>query len=334
MPHSHKKFIVITSIFSPTPSIKKFAALKDWQLIVVGDKKSPSDWRCPGVIYLDPDEQNKLGFSILDHLPWNHYCRKMLGYLYAIKEGADIIYDTDDDNSPKESWPSLPQLSGNFKTLSGQKFVNIYNYYSDEYIWPRGYPLDRIRYPEEPVESESEHEVSIWQFLADEDPDVDAIYRLTIDKQIHFKNEPPVVLDAGTVCPINSQNTLFKKEVFPLLYLPAFVTFRFTDILRGLVAQPVLWQHGLRLGFGSANLVQERNPHDLMRDFKQEVPVFLHSEEVIDIANEALKHSSVGSMPDQLYSIYEALYDKGIVQDEEIGLLKLWLNDLKAVHGI
>lgn len=330
---STKKFIIITSIFPPTPAVKKFASVNDWQLVVVGDKKSPSDWKHDGVIYLDPDEQMKLGFSILEHLPWNHYCRKMLGYLYAMKEGAEIIYDTDDDNSPKPNWPSLPPTSGTFKTLSGQKFVNIYNHFSDEFVWPRGFPLDKIRLAAKPRESKREHEIGIWQLLADEDPDVDAIYRLTIDRQIQFKDNPPVVLEEGTVCPINSQNTIFRKEQFPLLYLPAFVTFRFTDILRGLIAQPLLWQQGYRLGFGPANLVQLRNPHDLMRDFEHEIPGYLHSEEVIDITVEALKNNSADDLPTQLYTVYEALYEKGIVRDEEIGLLKSWVNDLRAVGG-
>ena len=36
--------------------------------------------------------------SITDQLPWNHFGRKNLGYLYAIQHGADVIFDFDDDN--------------------------------------------------------------------------------------------------------------------------------------------------------------------------------------------------------------------------------------------
>ena len=39
-------------------------------------------------------------FTIANLLPKNHYTRKNLGYLYAIKNGADAIIDTDDDNFP------------------------------------------------------------------------------------------------------------------------------------------------------------------------------------------------------------------------------------------
>src|SRR5665213_1086231 len=139
-----KKFIVVTSIYPPTHAVKEFAKLNDWQLIVVGDKKTPNDWGYEGVIYLSPEDQINMGFSILEQLPWNHYCRKMIGYLYAIGHGAEMICDTDDDNEPKSSWPALPENEGTFKTLSGRGFVNIYNYFTNEFVWPRGYPLNEI----------------------------------------------------------------------------------------------------------------------------------------------------------------------------------------------
>ena len=33
-------------------------------------------------------------------IPWNHFGRKNVGFLYAIAHGAHVIYDTDDDNIP------------------------------------------------------------------------------------------------------------------------------------------------------------------------------------------------------------------------------------------
>ena len=37
-------------------------------------------------------------YKIVSLLPWNHYARKMLGYLKAMEAGASILVDTDDDN--------------------------------------------------------------------------------------------------------------------------------------------------------------------------------------------------------------------------------------------
>lgn len=323
-----KKFIVITSIFPPTEPVKQFAALKDWQLVVVGDKKTPLDWHLDNVVYLGPNDQEKLGFSTLKHLPWNHYCRKMIGYLYAIKEGAEQIADSDDDNQPLEGWPALPDPGANSKVISGTKFINAYKYFTDEFVWPRGFPLNHVLKEGRPVERFDSAKVGIWQFLANGDPDVDAIYRLTINKPITFKEAPAIILDKNTACPFNSQNTIFSKEVFPLLFLPAFVTFRFTDILRGLVAQPILWKNNFQLGFGKATVFQDRNPHDYLQDFNSEIPVYLHSERVIDVAEQTLVAKDEGSISENLKSVYRALEKEKIVNNQELTLLNYWLNDV------
>jgi hypothetical protein len=164
--------------------------------------------------------------------------------------------------------------------------------------------------------------VGIWQGLADEDPDVDAIYRLTSDTTCTFKKSPPVVLGKGTVCPFNSQNTAIQKELFPLLFLPSFVTFRFTDILRGIIAQPVLWNHGYQLGFTEATVVQKRNVHDYFKDFESEVPMYLHAEKSLQTV---VKSLGTGSVKDNLYSAYEALLNINVVEQREMTVLHEWL---------
>lgn len=61
-------------------------------------KKTPHDWYWPNCVYLSSEKQVELNYRITKLLPWNYYCRKAIGYLYAIQHGARIIYDTDDDN--------------------------------------------------------------------------------------------------------------------------------------------------------------------------------------------------------------------------------------------
>ena len=48
-----KKVIVSTSINKPTEAIKKFDSLKDWLLIVVGDKKTPKNYKLKNIFYLE-----------------------------------------------------------------------------------------------------------------------------------------------------------------------------------------------------------------------------------------------------------------------------------------
>lgn len=325
-----KQAIVITSIFAPTEAVRRFGALADWGLFVAGDKKSPAQWASPGATYLGVAEQEAIDCRMVKHLPYNHYGRKMMAYLKAMEAGAEVIAESDDDNIPYDGW-SFPAFEGSYAATGDDLgFVNMYRQYTPQHIWPRGYPLDRIldaTFDMTGDRAEKPARIGVWQGLADGDPDVDAIYRLTNNTPCTFDKKPPLVLGEGTWCPFNSQNTAFVRELFPLLYLPSYVTFRFTDILRGLVAQPVLQAAGYRLGFTEATVVQERNPHDYMKDFISEIPCFLNPYKVIDEARAALKPGA--SVGENLMATYEKLVAAGIVPPEELPLLQAWLADVK-----
>jgi hypothetical protein len=323
------KFIIITSIYYPTKAVYAFAKLKEYNLIVIGDKKTPDDWYCKNVDFVSLSQQEISNYELAKVLPYNHYSRKMLGYLKAIKNGADYIVDTDDDNIPKIKW-SFPDFEKKYDCISEDKgFINIYQLYTNQKIWARGLPLNYInkQFELEKDLTTKSCNVGIWQGLADEDPDVDAIYRLINNTPCYFDDREPVVLSKGTISPFNSQNTMIRKALFPLLYLPTYVNFRFTDILRGLVAQPIMWLYGYQLGFINATVIQKRNPHDYMEDFVSEIPMYQHCENVIELVSNSI--SKYKSIETNLYNAYESLLKENIVFRKEMITLSAWLEDLK-----
>lgn len=327
-----KKSIIITSIFEPTEAVIAFSQLNNYDLIVIGDKKTPENWYCDNTTYLSVDEQLKLDYQLLKVLPYNHYSRKMIGYLLAMQKQTELIIDTDDDNIPKQNW-DFPPFTNEFDCVNENSgFVNIYQLFTEQKIWPRGLPLSLIntKFNFNDLITFKECNVGIWQGLADEDPDVDAIYRLTNDTPCYFKERSPIVLAKGTVCPFNTQNTIIVKELFPLLYLPTYVTFRFTDILRGLVAQPIMWLYNYQLGFTNATVTQKRNPHDYMKDFISEIPMYEHCDTIIEIVSNAI--SSTNGIAENLYLAYQALSKKAIVSDKELITLDAWLSDIKSLQ--
>lgn len=329
-----KKAIVITSIFRPTEAVIAFSKMNDHQLIVVGDKKTPADWKCEQVNYLSVSRQEKLHFEIARILPFNHYCRKMLGYLEAIRNGAELIIDTDDDNIPKDDW-RFPEFENKFACIGEKKgFINIYQWFSSQKIWPRGLPLQLVntQFDLGSMMDTRNCKVGVWQGLADEDPDVDAVYRLTSDEPCYFNESAPVVLGKGTVCPFNTQNTMVRQELFPLLYLPTYVTFRFTDILRGLVAQPIMWLYGYQLGFTKATVIQKRNPHDYMKDFISEIPMYEQGEKVICLVSNAINAST--TIEENLRNAYKSLLKANIVCEKEMETLESWLKDIKTIKPV
>ena len=156
-------------------------------------------------------------------------------------------------------------------------------------------------------------------------PDVDAIFRLVHGGEVEFQPRPSVYLDKEYYCPFNSQNTFWNKAAFMGMYLPADVSFRFTDILRGYIAQRLMWVDELHLGFLGSMVYQLRNQHDLMKDFEDEIPCYLRIEEVVD----ALRHTEMGSKQcDNMRNMYDSLHRAGIVTEQECENVAAWVADL------
>ncbi|MCB9103901.1 MAG: DUF288 domain-containing protein [Anaerolineales bacterium] len=326
-----KKYIVITTINPKSLGISKFESMNDWHVIVVGDKKSVNIESSKNLTFLSVEDQRNLGYQFTQLCPCNHYARKNIGYLYAIQHGADIIYDTDDDNIPYDHW-QLPEFVCNQQIVSAQEFVNVYKFFTDALIWPRGFPLEEIRQTvNTDIRNSEPLAIGTWQSLADLDPDVDAIYRLIFDKELTFDKKHSIVLGQGSYCPFNSQNTFWQKKAFPYLYLPATTSFRFTDILRGYIAQQLMWKQNLHLGFTKAMVYQERNVHDLMRDFSDEVECYLNVKPIIDTL------ASLDFDVDPFTNIeitYQTLAEQGFVKMGEVDLCKAWIEDARSFSRI
>jgi hypothetical protein len=326
------KWIVVTTINRPTKAIQKISeivASDGWRCIVVGDKKTPAGWSAPGIDYLSYDDQLLMFGHLAELLPANHYCRKNLGYLYAIRNGAEAILETDDDNIPNDSFGKdiAAEVSG--EIIAGVKWANIYKHFTERFIWPRGNPLDTIHDAGEVTGTHSAR-APLQQFLADGDPDVDAIYRLLFKEPLQFDKRTPLFLKEGTWCSFNSQNTLFLKEVFPLLYLPCHVSFRMTDIWRSFVAQLGLWSAGNHLVFRSATVVQERNEHNLMRDFSDEVDGYLSNDRIANCLTALLDSHRGLPLQDVVRAGWVALRDMGILKDIELNIYDAWAAEYRA----
>ncbi len=256
------KWIVVTTINYPSAALKKLASLKDWHLVVVGDRKTPKDWYLDNCEFLSLEKQQELDYEIIKLLPENHYCRKNIGYLYAISHGAKIIYETDDDNELIDDIVTLFDqdefVEVNVKDRSS---VNIFSYFGQPTVWPRGFPLDQIvdsnNYQ---VKKVSKQRCGVIQGLINKDSDVDAIFRLTQYRDVYFDNKTPCVLPVKVFCPFNPQNTVFFYESFWGLMIPSTTSFRVCDIWRSYWVQRLLWDIGGQLMFGTSTIKQMAAP--------------------------------------------------------------------------
>ncbi len=137
-----EKWIVVTSVNEPTEQIKFLANIDEFQLLVIGDRKTNMSWHWSNTIYLNIFEQETLNYKSFKTIPFNSYTRKNIGYLFAIQNGAKFIYDTDDDNKPivnlNEYFNFKEYDYGLVFDEDAPSVLNPYAHFGQPLIWPRG----------------------------------------------------------------------------------------------------------------------------------------------------------------------------------------------------
>jgi hypothetical protein len=333
----HEKIaVVVTSIASPNQALRDLARgckEREHQFIVIGDEASPADFDIDGCDFYSLKRQAETGFKFAQLCPTRHYARKNIGYLVAIANGATIIIETDDDNIPYESFWQQRQRRQSVRTVEKTGWVNVYRYFTDTDIWPRGMALEHINDSVSPFESLNTRDIDcpIQQGLADENPDVDAIYRLILPIPQTFRKDRRIALRQGTWCPFNSQNTTWWQDAFSLLYLPSYNSFRMTDTWRSFIAQRIAWANTWGILFHEPTMRQHRNEHDLMCDFKDEIPGYLHNSKLCEELGALAISAGADKINANLRLCYEKLVDISLVESGELDLVDAWLEDLSQI---
>lgn len=133
--------------------------------------------------------------------------------------------DCKDDNLPTSKNIAFESPTDSFVVFSPNetesRSINIYAHFGRPDVWPRGFPLSEVDIQRsvqylpsygslpEPWRSVVAPPALIQQGLADLDPDVDAIFRLTQGQELkrikYCKESPSIRLSPGSFCPFNSQ---------------------------------------------------------------------------------------------------------------------------------
>jgi hypothetical protein len=159
-----------------------------------------------------------------------------------------------------------------------------------------------------------------------DEPDVDAVYRLSRRPKITSFAGPNVILGPDVWSPINTQNTSLTREAALTYYyvrmgfqLQGLKIDRFGDILSGYLTQKVIKHLGHGIRVGTPVLDHRRTPHNLFKDLYHELAGIVLIEEFVPWLQE-VKLS--GTTP---LATYAALADemtamasrpKGFVWDE------------------
>ena len=263
--------IVTTTINPPTEAIRRFVRKEGWDLIIVGDLKTPHDeWRgYPG--YFGPDEQHTRYQKLSEATGWNCIQRRNIGFVEAYRRGCyDVIATVDDDNIPYENWGENCLVGKVVDVdLWRNTAVEVFDPLSvtnHPELWHRGYPIEFV-----PHRGEVEYlgrrasGVVVQADLWDGDPDVDAMVRLSQAPTVKFNDIAPYT--SRQISPFNSQNTFIAANVLPFYCCFPGVG-RMDDIWGSYV-----FQHLVRgsVVYSRASVYQDRNEQDLVTNLEQEI---------------------------------------------------------------
>jgi len=273
-----KKVIVTTTINPPTEAIMKFDAMPDWTLVVIGDLKTPQNYKLKRGVYVSPSRQEEYDRKLSDAIGWNCIQRRNFGLLWAHDMGADIVAVVDDDNIPYEGW-------GRDLLLGREVEVNYYQTdlpafdpigaTNEKRIWHRGYPLQLVPQRDYGRCSRRKMAFDVQADFWNGDPDIDAVCRMIYKPECKFEADCfPIA--AGKPAPFNSQNTFFRGELLFDYFLFPHVG-RMDDIWAAYYVQA----RGRKVVFGKPSVYQRRNEHNLVVDMKKEYPGYENNLEIV-----------------------------------------------------
>jgi hypothetical protein len=263
-----KKIIVTTTIYPKTEAIERFDDMSDWELIVVGDLKTPKNYHLNKGLYVSPEDQVKIDPKLSDAIGWNMIQRRNFGLLLAYQHGADIVAVVDDDNVPYDNWGENlvlgQEIETNFYETDQLCFdpVGATNYPN---LWHRGFPLQLLSQRDYSKVSRKKIVPDVQADFWNGDPDIDAICRMEHAPNCDF-DRSCFPIASNKPSPFNSQNTFLLRHVIPDYFIFPHVG-RMDDIWPSYYVQ----SRGHTVVYCEPTVVQKRNEHDLTVDFNKEI---------------------------------------------------------------
>lgn len=259
-------------------------------IIIAGNRKSPHadiedrlDELDVPTMYLHPRDVKH--WAIDEFMEPNHTHRRNFALIEALKLQPDVLVTIDDDNFPyMPTWLSgvhtlLREPNRRPLIVSANGWWNPGNICTPQ-VLHRGFPLS-YRDEQSTIELQSVDErIGVVASLWLGDPDINAIERIYCDPQVTRVNSS-VTLGQGVWAPFDSQSTALISELMPLLYMWPSVG-RYDDIWSSYVARAAMDLSNWHITYGHPTVTQERNPHNLIRDLKDELYGYEHTEELCD----------------------------------------------------
>jgi len=265
-----KKTIITTTIHHVLPAIEKFDRLEDWDLIVIGDVKTPKYSLQRGT-FISWEEQKSKYPDLCNIMGPNSVDRgRNIGFIEAYAQGADIIATIDDDNIPLDNWGDSIVVGKEVKVSlleSSEQVFDPMSVTNAPHLWHRGFPLDAVSSRPTVYSAGIKTMVPLVQAnLWVGDPDIDAICRLIYRPNIVDLRTNFSLFTTNSFSPFNTQNTIIDRSAIKDYISIPFIG-RMDDIWGAYLFEA---KHPGTVVYGQPTVEQVRSPHNLINDMQLE----------------------------------------------------------------
>ncbi len=271
-------YIATTTINRPTKALKLFAKNQNCKLIVALDKKSKK-FNLKNAIVLSTNYQEKKWPKLSKLVGWNCIQRRNFAILEAFDRGAETIALIDDDNIPYKNWFKNIYVNKKIKckeVKTNKKIFDPVGYTNHPNLWHRGMPLELVNNRQYITGRKYLIKPDIQANFWNGDPDIDAVCRMIFKPECNFKkNLFPFF--SKKISPFNSQNTLITRKVIKDYFLFPHIG-RMDDIW----ASFYVTSKKYRVLYNEPTVYQQRNVHNLIKDFKDEYIGYTNSLKLVE----------------------------------------------------
>lgn len=337
-----KHALVLTTIHTPNVLQLYRACGPDVRFFVVGDKKSDDIATqilmdaIPNSEYYSYARQQELGYGTNSLLPANCIQRRSIGFLEAVKWGAEIVTSVDDDNIPLNTSYFTDMNSRMQWPFNGLRFTGVDRgtWFDPGYLLEptakhRGLPYNAQRHGT--VGHVVKAKIGVVAGMCLGDPDIDATTRIVqrpIVGDVNALGREGITVHPDTRTVFNSQNTSILRELLPAWGMIPFVG-RFDDIYASLIAQRIMRDRDFHVHFGKPHVWQQRNSHDFVKDLRGEIEGYTNIDGLAGLLDTVqLPNKSVVS---DVRLIWDAIRAAGIMPLETPSAMYAYLTDCEAL---
>ena len=312
----------------------------DVRFFIAGDEKMPEDavnfctYDLPNTKFLFIKDQQKWKCSEI--IGWNCIQRRNIALLEALEWGAEVVVYWDDDNLPIKA-----NYFRQFQYALASKFdglqISSRNHWFNQYgvaCKHRGFPIE-VPSSAPTFSHVLDVKVGVAAGICLGNPDIDAYARManpiTLDIVGEMAKEG-YAIHPNTHVVFNSQNTAFLRQFAPAMFMAPGIG-RADDIFASLLVQRIMKDTGYQVHIGPPFTYQERNPHDLLTDLKNELFCMENILEVSEFIDRMNDHALADApIAERVLTLCRYYYGGCAVlpqQTREAGLA--FLEDIEAV---